>query len=112
MTNRVGQQLGNYRLVRHLGCGSFADVYLGEHVHLEMQAAIKVLHLPVGKYEEQFRKEAQAIARLDHPHIVRILDFGIEQNTPFLVMTYALRGTLRTHHLKGEQLSLTTILPY
>jgi serine/threonine protein kinase len=43
MANRVGQQLGNYRLVRLLGRGSFAEVYLGEHVHLKMEAAVKVL---------------------------------------------------------------------
>ena len=43
MTSRVGQQLGNYRLLRLLGAGGFAEVYLGEHVYLNTQAAIKVL---------------------------------------------------------------------
>ena len=40
----VGQQLGNYRLLRLLGQGGFADVYLGEHLYLKTLAAIKVLH--------------------------------------------------------------------
>ncbi|MFL5658184.1 MAG: hypothetical protein ACJ8CB_28870 [Ktedonobacteraceae bacterium] len=44
MAQQIGQQLGNYRLVSLLGHGGFADVYLGEHVHLQTQAAIKVLH--------------------------------------------------------------------
>ncbi len=44
MTDRVGQQLGNYRLLRLLGHGGFADVYLGEHVYLQSQAALKLLH--------------------------------------------------------------------
>ena len=47
MTNQVdypGQQLGNYRLVRLLGEGGFAEVYLGEHIHLKTQAAVKLLH--------------------------------------------------------------------
>ena len=44
MADRVGEQLGNYRLVRLLGQGGFAEVYLGEHIHLSTPAAIKVLH--------------------------------------------------------------------
>ena len=44
MNNLSGQQLGNYHLVRLLGQGGFADVYLGEHVFLKTHAAIKVLH--------------------------------------------------------------------
>jgi serine/threonine protein kinase len=44
MSNRVGQQLGQYQLIRLLGQGGFAEVYLGEHVMLRTQAAIKVLY--------------------------------------------------------------------
>jgi len=44
MTERVGQQFGNYQLLRLLGRGGFADVYLGEHIHLKSLAAIKVLY--------------------------------------------------------------------
>ena len=40
MGDRVGQQFGNYRLLRTLGAGGFADVYLGEHLYLHTQAAI------------------------------------------------------------------------
>ncbi|TMF41055.1 MAG: serine/threonine protein kinase, partial [Chloroflexi bacterium] len=42
MADRVGQQLGNYRLDQLLGQGNFADVYLGTHIHLNTQAAIKL----------------------------------------------------------------------
>ncbi|HEY6284901.1 MAG TPA: serine/threonine-protein kinase [Ktedonobacteraceae bacterium] len=113
MTDRVGQQLGNYRLVRILGRGGFAEVYLGEHIHLETQAAVKVLHTQVGSNElELFRKEARTIARLEHPRIVRVLEFGVEKNSPYLVMTYAPNGTLRQRYPKGEQLPLNVILSY
>lgn len=96
MTDRVGQQLGNYRLVRLLGHGGFADVYLGEHIHLSTLAAIKVLDTRLAGDEiTQFRDEARIIARLEHPHIVRVLDFGVEDHMPFLVMSYAPNGTLR-----------------
>ena len=52
MMDYVGQQLGNYRLIRPLGHGGFADVYLGKHVYLESQAAIKVLHTRLAKEQE------------------------------------------------------------
>src|SRR2546425_553441 len=90
MAERIGQQLGNYRLVSLLGEGGFADVYLGEHMHLGTQAAIKVLYIQLtSEGIEQFSREARTIARLEHPHIVHILDFGVESGTPFLIMSYA-----------------------
>lgn len=99
MTDRVGQQLGNYHLIRLLGHGGFADVYLGEHIHLNTLAAIKVLDTRLTSEEiAQFRNEARTIARLEHPHIVRVLDFGVEEHIPFLVMSYAPNGTLRQRH--------------
>ena len=61
---------------------------------------------------EQFRREARTIAHLIHPHIVRVLDFGVEGSTPFLVMDYAPNGTLRKLHPKGTRLSLTTVVTY
>jgi serine/threonine-protein kinase len=111
--NRVGQQLGNYRLIRLLGEGAFAEVYLGEHIHLGTQAAIKVLHTQLGRTDiEPFRNEARTIAHLEHPHIVRVLDFGVEGTTPFLVMGYAPKGTLRTRYPKGSRLPLATVVSY
>src|SRR6266568_6595378 len=102
MTDRVGQQLGNYRLISLLGRGSFAEVYLGEHVYLETQAAIKVLHTQLASADiEPFRLEAKRVAHLEHPHIVRVLEFGVEGSTPFVVMSYAPGGTLRKLHPQG-----------
>ncbi len=113
MVDRVGQQLGHYRLVRLLGQGGFAEVYLGEHIYLDTQAAIKVLHTQLAQDGiEQFRLEAKRIAHLEHPHIVRVLDFGVEGTTPFLVMSYAPGGTLRQRHPKGTRLPLSLIVQY
>ncbi len=112
MADRVGQTLGNYQLEHLLGEGGFAEVYLGEHLFLKTKAAIKVLHTRLGKDElEGFLAEARTIAMLKHPHIVRVLDFGVEGSTPFLVMDYAPNGTLRERFTKGAQLPLATILP-
>ncbi|HEX6479683.1 MAG TPA: serine/threonine-protein kinase [Ktedonobacteraceae bacterium] len=113
MVDRVGQQFGNYRIMRLLGEGGFAEVYLGEHLHLGTQAAIKVLHTQLTSDDvEQFRSEARTIARLEHPNIIRVLDFGIEGKTPYLVMSYAPNGTLRQYHGKGVALPLATVVTY
>ena len=59
MPDRIGQQLGNYRLVRLLGRGGFAEVYLGEHVRLKMPAAIKILYAQIADVElNNFLQEA------------------------------------------------------
>src|SRR6266849_945760 len=113
MSDRIGQQLGNYRLVRLIGRGSFAEVYLGEHLHLNTQAAIKVLHAHLtSEGSEQLRAEARTLARLMHPHIVRVLDFDVEDGIPFLIMEYAPNGSLRQRHPKGTQVPLDTIVSY
>lgn len=100
MADRIGQRLGNYRLTRLLGKGGFAEVYLGEHLRLGTQAAVKVLHTRLASSDEvdKFQQEAHTIAHLKHPHIVRVLDFDVIDDTPFLVMDYAPNGTLRTLH--------------
>src|SRR5712692_4788485 len=113
MTDRVGQQLGNYRLLRLLGRGGFADVYLGEHIYLKKPAALKVLHLRLDEQDTaQFLREAQTLAGLDHPHIVRVLDFAVQDGMPFLVMDYAVGGTLRTRHPAGTRIPLDQVIAY
>ena len=58
MENYVGQQLGNYQLVRLLGEGGFAEVYLGEHIYLGTKATIKVMHMSLaGEDMQSFRNE-------------------------------------------------------
>ena len=112
MADRTGQELGNYRLIRLLGRGGFAEVYLGEHMRLKTQAAIKVLYTQLDSdNSEEFLQEAQTVAYLIHPNIVRIFDFDVKEGVPFLVMDYAPSGTLRQRHPKNTRLSLETIIP-
>jgi WD40 repeat protein/serine/threonine protein kinase len=78
-----------------------------------MPAAIKVLHAQLAREDaEQFRREARTIARLVHPNIVRVLEFGIEETTPFLVVDFAPNGTLRKLYPKGTKLPLATVVSH
>jgi len=111
VANRVGQQLGNYRLVSLLGQGGYAEVYLGQHVRFKQQAAIKVLHSHLNDQEaEHFQQEAETITTLAHPSIVRVLDFDVQEGAPFLVMDYAPNGSLRQRYPKGSLVPLPVIV--
>ncbi len=113
MADHTGQQRGNYRLVRHLGDGAFADVYLGEHVYLKSYAALKVLHQILNEEDvERFLAEAQTLVALRHPNIVRVLEFVFEEYTPVLVMDYAQGGTARQRFPSESRLPLATVTAY
>lgn len=110
---RVGQQLGNYRLMRLLGKGAFADVYLGEHLYLHTSVAIKILRTRVDESTlSNFITEARLASHLVHPHIIRVLDFGLQADIPFLVMDYAPLGNLRQLHPRGAVVPLPTVVSY
>src|SRR5216683_7524335 len=111
MADRLGQQFGNYRLASLLGQGGYAEVYLGQHVRLNQQAAIKVLHAHLSELEaEHFQQEAQIIATLVHPGIVRVFDYDVQEGVPFLVIDYAPNGTLRHRYPKGSLVPLPVIV--
>ena len=113
MTDLTGQLFGNYRLVRQVGHGGFADVYLGEHVYLQTHAAIKVLQV---QFAEEalagFLSEARTVIQLEHPHIVRVLECGVEKDVPFLVMNYASGGSLRQRYSLKKRMPLEHVVQY
>jgi predicted ATPase/DNA-binding CsgD family transcriptional regulator len=113
MREQIEQQFGNYRLIQLLGKGTFADVYLGEHLYLNTPGAIKVLRSKVGSPTlAGFLNEARQVSHLVHPHIIRVFDFGLETEVPFLVMDYAPYGNLRKLHPSGSVLPISTIVSY
>jgi tetratricopeptide (TPR) repeat protein len=90
-------------------------VYLAEHQYLQRFVAVKVLLVSLAgnnQESDRFLREAQTMATLKHPHIVSCLDFGIQQNIPYLIMDYAPGGTLRDRHPEGEQVPLSTVVSY
>ncbi len=80
-----------YRLVRRIGGGGMAVVYLARHVMIERLSAIKILRPDLGmdaSKRERFLREARAVNRINHPNIVEITDFGEDGGLVFLVMEY------------------------
>ena len=103
MVDHVGEQFGDYRLIRRLGGGSFGDVYLAEHSKDKTQVAVKVLSALLTNEEDvrNYINEIRALFLLHHPNIVPLSDFGVEQTVPFLVMPYTPNGTL--HRPRGTR---------
>ena len=102
----LGEQVGRYRLVKFLGLGGFANVYLGEHADakgiVKERAAVKLLQDATPETVEDFRREAGTLIQLEHPHIVQGLEFSTtEHGVPYLVMEYVPDGTLRDAHSEG-----------
>jgi eukaryotic-like serine/threonine-protein kinase len=113
MVDRSGQRLGHYKLIRLIGRGGSADVYLARNLHLKSWCAIKVLRTPLmHKGRRKFLEEARVAASLEHEHIVRVLDFDVQNGIPFIVMSYASNGSLRGYYPRGTKLSFKTILRY
>ncbi len=94
----VGKSIGNYRIVALIGSGGFGSVYRGEHTILkERMVAIKILHNYLSSPQERghFLQEAQLLEHNQHPHILQIMDAGIDNGLPYLVTEYATHGSLR-----------------
>jgi outer membrane protein assembly factor BamB len=112
--NRIGQQMGGYRLLSLLGRGSFGTVYLAQSTPQQQPVALKLLQMPLSSQEEfkSFLNEARTM-RLQHPHIVPLLDFGTSrEDLPYLVMEYLPGGTLRDRYPRGTRLPLDVICHY
>ena len=79
MVNLIGQRLGNYEIISRFGEGGMAAVYKARQLNIKREVAIKVILPNLAKREDftkRFEKEAQFIASLSHPHIVKIFDYG------------------------------------
>jgi serine/threonine protein kinase len=93
----VGRTLGPYRLIRGVGRGGMAEVYQAEDGRLQRQVAVKVLPTTLATesaFRARFEREARAAARLQHPHILAVYDFGEQDSIPYLVMPFMTGGSL------------------
>ncbi len=101
MTDLSGQYLGRYHLLERLGEGGMATVYKAYDTRLEREVAIKIIRRDALSAEtltevlKRFEREAKALARLYHPNIVKVHDYGEYDGSPFLVLDYLPGGTLK-----------------
>jgi serine/threonine protein kinase len=101
MQDLIGHSVGHYHILEQLGKGGMATVYKAFDTHLDRDAAIKFIRKEAFSQEIldrvllRFDREAKSLARLTHPNIVPISDYGEYDGSPYLVMPYLIGGTLK-----------------
>ena len=98
MEQLVGKELGQFRIVERIGVGGMATVFKAYQRTLDRYVAIKVLpayHAQDPVFVKRFIQEARSVAKLAHPNIVQIHDFGEQDNITYIVMEYVDGGTLK-----------------
>ena len=101
MADLIGQSLGRYHILEQLGKGGMATVYKAYDTNLEREVAVKVIRREAFPPEQsdqllkRFEREAKALAKLVHPNIVAVIDYGSQDDNPYLVMEYMPGGTLK-----------------
>jgi serine/threonine protein kinase len=101
MTNLLGQSIGRYHILDQLGEGGMAIVYKAYDTRLDRDVAVKFIRrgaFPPDFLDhmlKRFEREAKSLAKLSHPHIVGVIDYGEHEGSPYLVMEYLPGGTLK-----------------
>jgi len=106
-----GQKIdGRYQIIRTIGEGGMANVYLAYDTILEREVAVKILRGDLSndeKFVKRFQREAKAASSLNHPNIVEMYDVGVDDNNYFIVMEYVNGKTLKSLIKKRGALSLS-----
>ena len=106
---------GRYRVERQIGSGATARVWLAFDQVLERRVAVKMLAAPIGgesAHIERFRREARAVAQLQHPHIVTVLDTGEHDAMPYIVLEYVDGETLKARIQRVGRLTITEAVAF
>jgi eukaryotic-like serine/threonine-protein kinase len=108
----LGQILGGYRIIGILGTGGYGIVLKAEDEHDPIKVvAIKLANAPTNPASiAGFQKEAQRIAKLQHPHIIKQIGFDVYNSTPYIIMEYASNGSLRDRYPTGSVVNLDVVV--
>jgi eukaryotic-like serine/threonine-protein kinase len=116
MSSQVGTLLsGRYRLDAQVGAGGMSTVYRAFDTLLERQVAIKLMHREIASDSDQlerFRREARAVAQLNHPHVVGVIDAGEDAGAPYIVFEYVEGETLKDRIRRHGRLPLGEAIAY
>jgi serine/threonine protein kinase len=101
MSDLIGKSLGRYHILEQIGEGGMATVYKAQDTRLDAEVAVKVIRTEKLAQEilqrslTRFEREAKTLARLNHPNIIRVTDYGEHEGKPYLVMPYFPSGSLK-----------------
>ena len=98
MQQHIGITLGAYQIIEQIGMGGMATVYKAYQPSMDRYVAVKILpsHFTEdSSFMGRFNQEARTLARLEHPHILPVHDYGEQQGITYLVMRYVEAGTLK-----------------
>src|SRR5215208_3694099 len=116
VSSPVGTLLdARYRIDAVVGSGGMSTVYRAFDTVLERPVAIKLMHRDIARDSDQlerFRREARAVAQLNHPHIVQIIDAGEEGTTPYIVFEYVEGETLKARIRRLGRLEVEEAVAY
>jgi serine/threonine-protein kinase len=116
VSSQLGTLLsGRYRLDAQIGTGGMSTVYRAFDTVLERRVAIKVMHREIASDSDQlerFRREARAVAQLNHPYIVGVIDAGEDENTPYIVFEYVEGETLKDRIRRFGRLPISEAVAY
>jgi serine/threonine protein kinase len=104
-----------FRLEEKIGSGGMSTVYRAWDPTLERWVAIKLMHRDISEEPDQlerFRREARAVARLSHPHVVTVIDFGEDDGTPYIVLEYVEGETLKERIKRMGRLPVAEAVAY
>ncbi len=114
LNSLVGKSLGQFRIVERIGAGGMAIVFKAYQPTLDRYVAVKVLpayHAGDPIFLRRFTQEARSVAKLAHPNIVQIHDFGEQDNITYIVMEYVEGGTLKDR-LKQRALTVSEAVDF
>src|SRR5215216_5823514 len=97
MSDLIGQRLGQYEIIAPLGEGGMATVYRGYQASMRRDVAVKVIEPKLAKLSDfvrRFEREAQTVASLSHPHILKLFDYGQHEDLVYLIMELLPGGNL------------------
>jgi tRNA A-37 threonylcarbamoyl transferase component Bud32 len=116
MSTLVGMELsGRYRLDAQIGAGGMSTVYKAFDLTLERPVAVKLMHREIATDSDQlerFRREARAVARLGHRHIVGVIDAGEDAGRPYIVLEYVEGETLKSRIRRMGRLPIDEAVAY